>query len=199
VDEIAPGILHWSARHPRIRVRVHSAYVVPARALIDPLVPEEGLEAFAGLPRPEVVLLTNRHHFRHSDRFAQAFGCPVRASEPSMADLGDRGVEAFAFGAEVAPGVTALEIGAICPDEAALHVAHGDGALAVADGLVRWRGRLGFVPDRLLGGDAEGVKAGLRAAYRRVAGEHAFDALLLAHGEPLASGARAAVLAFAGD
>lgn len=199
MNEIAPGILHWSARHPRIGVRVHSAYVVPARALIDPLLPEEGLDAFAGLPRPEVVLLTNRHHFRHSDRFAEAFGCPVRASEPSMGDLEDRGVEAFAFGAEVAPGVTALEVGAICPDEAALHVAHGAGTLAVADGLVRWRGELGFVPDHLLGDDPESVKAGLRAAYRRVARDHEFDTLLLAHGDPIASGARAAVRSFAGD
>jgi hypothetical protein len=199
VDEIAPGILHWSARHPRIGVRVHSAYVVPARALIDPLLPEEGLDAFAELPRPEVVLLTNRHHFRHSDRFAEAFGCPVRASEPSMGDLEDRGVEAFTFGAEVAPGITALEVGSICPDETALHVAHGAGALAVADGLVRWRGELRFVPDHLLGDDPEGVRAGLRAAYARVADDHEFDTLLLAHGDPVATGARAAVRSFAGD
>ena len=98
MQEIAPGIHHWTARHPVIRTRVHSAYVEPARALIDPLLPEEGLAAFEGLARPEVVLLTNRHHYRHSDRFSEAFGCVVRASAAGMHEFEgtERRVEPFA-------------------------------------------------------------------------------------------------------
>ena len=78
------------------------------------------------------------------------------------------------------------EVGAICPDECALHIAAGPGALACADGVVRWRegDPLGFVPDGLIGDDPEAVKAGLRAAYARIADELEFDALLLAHGGP---------------
>ena len=57
---------------------------------------------------------------------------------------------------------------------------------------MRWRegDGLGFVPDGLLGDDPEGVKAGLRAAYARIADELEFEALLLAHGGPMASGGR---------
>ena len=80
------------------------------------------------------------------------------------------------------------EVGAICPDECALHIAAGPGVLACADGVVRWRegDPLGFVPDGLLGDDPEAVKDGLRAAYARIADELDFDALLLAHGGPVA-------------
>ena len=91
------------------------------------------------------------------------------------------------------------EVGAICPDECALYIADAPGTLACADGVVRWRegDPLGFVPDDLLGDDPEGVKAGLRAAYARIADELEFEALLLAHGGPMATGGRQALAAFA--
>lgn len=199
MEEIVPGVHHWTATHPSIHMRVHSAYVAPARALIDPLVPDEGLAAFEGLARPEVVLLTNRHHYRHSDRFAEAFGCRVRASAPGMHEFEgtDRVVEPFAWGEEVAPGIVAHEVGVLCPDESALHIAVGSGVLAVADGAVRFGGPdLGFVPDHLLGDEPEEIKRGLRASYARLL-ELDFDALLLAHGEPIAAGAKDALRAFA--
>jgi hypothetical protein len=195
MDEILPGIHHWTAFRDTIGMRVHSYYVEPARALIDPLVPEEGLEAFDGLAAPERVLLTNRHHFRHSDRFREAFGCEVLASAPGMHDLEGRGVTPFEFGEEVAPGVTAVEIGVICPDETALHVADA-GAVAFADGLIREGGTLGFVPDVLLGDEPERVRAGLAERFRALAREREFDALLFAHGEPLPRGGKAALRGF---
>jgi hypothetical protein len=198
MEQIAPGIHHWTAEHPTIHARVHSAYIEPARALIDPLLPEEGLAAFDGLPRPEVVLLTNRHHYRHSDRFAEAFGCVVRASAPGMHEFEGSGrqVEPFAWGEHVAPGIVAREVGVLCPDESALHIAHGGGVVAVADGVIRSRGELGFVPDHLLGDDPEAIKQGLRGAYARLL-DLDFDTLLLAHGEPVAGGAKDALRAFA--
>ena len=39
----------------------------------------------------------------------------------------------FAFGDELAPGVRALEVGVLCPEETALHIAVGDGFLIVKD------------------------------------------------------------------
>jgi hypothetical protein len=200
MDQIAPGIHHWTAIHPNTRMRSHSAYVEPARALIDPLLPEDGLRAFAEMPRPEVVILTNRHHYRHSERFVQAFGCVVRASAPGMHEFAgsERRVEPFAWGDEVAPGIVAHEVGVLCPDESALHIAHGGGALAVADGVIGIRdGGLGFFPDHLLGEDPETVRRGLRESYGRLVELLDFDTLLLAHGEPLAGGGKDALRAFA--
>ena len=82
--------------------------------------------------------------------------------------------------------MTAVEVGGIAPDEGALHIDHGDGAVAIADGVIRGPGGgpLGFVPDGLMGDDPETVKAGLRDSFRGLL-ERDFDTLLLAHGEPV--------------
>jgi hypothetical protein len=134
-------------------------------------------------------VLTNRHHYRHSDRFQAEFGCTVLASDPGLHEFGDdRPVQGFAFGDELADGITALEVGSICPDESALHIELGDGFLAVADGVVNYDG-LRFVPDNLIGDDPEGVKEGLRAAYRRLC-ELEFDGLMCAHGDPIPTAGR---------
>jgi hypothetical protein len=112
---------------------------------------------------------------------------------------GGPAVQGFRWGDELAPGITAQEVGVLCPEESALYIEGGGGALSVADGVVEWPGRSGlsFVPDGLLGDDAEDVKDGLRAAYRRLADELEFDTLLMAHGNPVAGGAREALRAFA--
>jgi hypothetical protein len=108
----------------------------------------------------------------------------------------EREVEPFAWGEEVAPGIVAHEVGVLCPDESALHIRHGAGALAVADGVVRFRSAdLGFVPDHLLGDDPQAIRRGLRASYARLL-DLDFDALLLAHGEPFAHGGKDALRAF---
>jgi hypothetical protein len=198
MEEILPGIHHWTALHPRIKQRVSSYYVEPAGILIDPMAPKDGLRFFEELDLPpQQVVLTNRHHYRESDRFREAFGCVVRASEPGLHEFEGTGreVEGFSFGEEVAPGVTAVEIGAICPDETALHIAVGDGAVAFADGLVRPRGGpLGFVPDYLMD-DPPATRQGLLDSFRGLL-ERDFDALLFAHGDPLTSGGRSALSDF---
>jgi hypothetical protein len=200
VQELFEGLHHWTAYHDGIRQRVSSYYVEPARALIDPMVPDGGLEWFERHATPERILLTNRHHYRHSARYAEAFGCSIHASAPGMHEFTDapHPVEPFEPGDQPAPGITALEVGAICPDETALHIAHGAGAMAFADGLVRpGGGRLGFVPDFLMGDDPVAVKEGLRRAFRALL-DREFDALLFAHGTPLVGGGRRALEEFVG-
>lgn len=197
--EILPGIHHWTAFHEGIRQPVSSHYVAPARSLIDPMVPEEGLRWLDEIaPAPEQILLSNRHHFRHSQRFVDALGCPVRCSRPGLHEFeGGAQVEAFDFGDELAPGITALEVGVICPDETAFHIALGEGALLFADGLIRpAEAPLCFVPDFLMGDDPEGVKRGLRESFRRLL-DRDFDHLLFAHGEPLVGGGMTALREFA--
>ncbi len=196
MHEILPGIHHWTAIHPRIRQPVSSYYVEEAQVLIDPLVPREGLDWFEHRP-PQQIVLTNRHHYRQSDRFVEAFGCIVRCSEPGLHEFeGGPDVEGFAFGEELARGITAVEVDAICPDETALHIAIGDGAIALADALTRpGDGSLTFVPDFLMGDDPGGVKAGLRDSLRDLL-ELQFDSLLFAHGEPLVGGGKRAMRAF---
>ncbi|MBS1870393.1 MAG: hypothetical protein JSS99_12105 [Actinobacteria bacterium] len=200
MDELAPGLWHWTAFRDTIGRTVHSAYHEPSRTLIDPMLPGEGLDWFAEHGPPERIVLVNRHHLRHAPRFVERFGCTVHCHEAGLWDLHDAPVpvQGFRFGDELAPGVVAHRVAAICPEEAALHLAGGGGALAVADGVIRDDdGQLAFVPDFLLGADPEGVKRGLAAAYLALAETLEFDVLLLAHGDPQVGGAREALRAFA--
>jgi hypothetical protein len=197
MDEILPGVLHWTAFHEGIGLDVSSYYVVDAATLLDPMIPAGRLDELRESEKqPERIVLTNRHHYRHSDRYVQEFGCTVMCHEAGLHEFGEGAeVEGFRFGDELAPGIVALEVDAICPEETALHIDAGGGALAFADGLVRWGDRLGFVPDGLLGDDPEAVKQGLREAYRSLL-EREFDSLLFAHGLPIVGGGRRALEQF---
>ena len=165
--------------------------------VLDPILPEDGLDAFADAP-PEHVLLTNRHHDRHAWDYVERFGATVHCVRQGLHELEGRGeVTPFDFGDELPGGITAHEVGVICPDETALHIP-ARGALACADGVVRWPGQDGLtvVPDQFLD-DPEETKAGLRAAYARLAETLEFDHLLLAHGDPVVGGGRDALREFA--
>lgn len=190
MQEIVPGIFHWTALHPRIQVYVSSYYLPEERVLFDPMKPSEGLEWFSDVGVPQAILLTNRHHWRQAGAFVDAFGCSVHAPRSGLHEFtrGER-VEPYDPGDVLPGGVVAHEVGAICPDESALLVERRR-ALACADGIVRFRGEeIGFVPDHLMGDDPEAVKAGLRRAYARLA-DLDVDHLLLAHGAPVIGGAR---------
>jgi hypothetical protein len=187
MDEILPGVHHWTATDEGMRMPVHSYYVEPAGVLIDPMVPDDGLGAFEGFGiQPQQVLLTNHRHFRHSDRFREAFSCVVRAEVDAMDALRDRDVQPFWDGDEVAPGVTAVRIGvADNRDETALYVSHADGAIAFGDALVHPSTAvpLAFPSDDWLGDHPDRARNALRSAFSGLLLRD-FDSLLFAHGDP---------------
>jgi hypothetical protein len=201
VREIVPGIHHWEAPHPRIKIPVSSYWVEPAATLLDPIMPEDGdLGWLSDLDRrPEQILLTNRHHYRSSDEFSAALGgVPVRASRPGMHEFeGGPEVEPFDFGDELAPGVTAIEVGGICPDDTALHIDLAGGTVALADAIVTppAGGPLTFVPDQLMG-DPERDRQALRESLRSLVDRYDFENVLLAHGRPVVGGGRQALRDF---
>ncbi len=183
MQEIAPGLWHWTALRESIGNEVSSYYLAEERVAIDPMLPPERPDWF----QPEQVILTCRHH----DRDAWQLGCAVWVVEQGGHELEGRGeFRTFAWGDELPGGVIACEVDALSPDETALHIpAHR--ALAIGDGIVRWEGVEGltFVPDFLMD-DPEQTRAGLRDAYRRLLGELEFDHLLLAHGDPVVGDAK---------
>ncbi len=196
MDEIAPDLWHWTARHPHIGAEVSSYYLADARVLIDPLTPPDGIDALARLGAPEHVVLSNRHHDRDAWRLREEFGCTVHCIRNGLHELDGRGpVAPFDFGDELPGGIVVHEVDAICSDETALQIV-GKRALVCADGVVRWPGvdELTFVPDSLMD-DPERTKRGLIDAYTRLL-ELDFDLLLLAHGEPVTSGGKDALRAF---
>ena len=198
MHEVLPGVLHWTTHHEGIGTEVHSHFAVEAAALIDPCRPEGGVEEVARYGRPDRILLSNRHHLRHSEEFAAEFGCPIRCHEAGLHEFGDGpDVQPFRFGDEVAPGITALEVG-LSQEDTVFRLSAGPGhccyqrpdprprrSARVRPGLARWA----TTP--------KGVKAGLRASLRPLVDED-FDALLFAHGDPMPTGGHAALRAFAG-
>jgi hypothetical protein len=196
MKEIAPGIWHWKARHPKIRIDVSSYFLSEPALLLDPLAPDGVPERLEELGPPSEILLTNRHHYRDCQKLHERFGCPIRAPRPGMHEFdGGEPVEPYDFGESLADGaVSAHEVDAICPDEAALYFPSLR-TLAVADGVINYIG-LGFVPDQYLD-EPEQTKRGLKSAYRGLAAELDFDNLLLAHGDPVIGGARNELRRFA--
>ena len=197
--EIAPGLWHWTAPRESIGADVSSYYLEGERVQIDPMIPPEGLEWFEQHSAPEHAILTNRHHDRDSWRLREAFGTTIHCIRNGVYELEGRGpVEPFDFGDELPGGISVHEIGAICPDETALHIPRHR-ALACADGVVRRGGGNGleFVPDFLLD-EPKQTKERLRDAYRGLL-ELDFDLLLLAHGDPVVGDAHDALRAFVDD
>jgi len=194
--EVLPGVFHWTTRHPRIHIDVSSYWLDRAGVAIDPLVPSErGLEWFAErTSSPKAILLSNRHHYRDSARFVEAFGCSVHCNRAGLHEFSHgEAVQGFEPGDTLPGGVLACEVGGICPDETALYLPE-QRAVALADGVVRGRqgSPPGFVPDSLMD-DPPDTKRALLAAYARLLDQLDFEHLLLAHGDPLIGDGRVAL------
>ncbi len=197
MEEILSGIFHWTQAHPKIKIEVSSYYLQPERVLIDPLIPDEGLEWFANHP-PENIYMSIRHHYRHCGEFRNEYGCMVWCVEEGLHEFTDgERVQPFHFGDTLPGNVKAIEIGSICPDEGALYISREGGCIVLADGCIRMKGGpLQFVPDSLLGDDPAAVKKGLIAAYSRLVEEYDFAHLFLSHGGPIIGDGRAQLEAF---
>ncbi len=200
MQEILPGVYHWTARHPHIHSEVSSYWLEGSGVVFDPLEPPDvGLDWFAARTvAPMAVVLSNRHHLRHAARFSERFGCPVLCNRAGLHEFGDEQtlVAGFDVGQRLPGGVSPHEMGAICPDDTALYLPDAR-ALLLADGVVRGgpyggSGPLGWVPDSLMD-DPPQTKAGLLASCRRLLAEPGldFDHLLLAHGGPVVGDGRA--------
>jgi hypothetical protein len=199
MEEIAPGIWHWTTKHPKIGVDVSSYLLEPEGVVLDPMVPEEGIEWFAEHGPPSHVVLTNRHHDRDAAQFVDAYGTTVHVVREGLHEYEDKdlAVEAFDFGDELPGGLKAHEVGVICPDEAAVEIPRAN-AVAIADGAMNYTGgELHFVPDEYIGDDPDAIKAGLREAYARLADDVEPEILLIAHGAPVVGGGADALRRFA--
>ena len=195
MQEVIPGVVRWTARHPKIGMDVNSHLVLGSGTLIDPQLPPEGVAALSGRTIERIVL-SCRHHLRDSERVVAEFGCPILAHESGLHEFeGGPAVEGFAFGDPLAEDVTALEMDAISPDDTVLRIDQGGGALLFADAVINY-GNPGFVPDQLIGDDPEGVKQQVRARAQDLLSEP-FEHLLFAHGEPRLGDGRDALREFA--
>lgn len=197
MEEILPGVFHWSTYHPGIETEVSSYWIDAAGVLVDPLIPAEvGLEWFAGRPAPpQTIVLCNRHHYRDSTGFVERFGTTVHAPRAGMYEFTHgEPVVPFDPGDAFAGDLTVHEVGCICADDTALHLPKSR-AIVLADGVIRGGSDLdarpiGFVPDEYMDDPAE-TKRGLLEAFTRLLGELEFEHVLLTHGGPIIGTGRA--------
>ena len=182
MEEIAPGIRHWTAEHPNLGIQVSSYWLPRLRALLDPIaVPDE-------VDDVEEIVLSNRHHRRDALRAAARLGARVRAPRAGMHEYADAEsaapIEPYDFEQPVAGGaITPYRVTALWPDDCVLHIP-SLAALAVADAVTNYSGELEFVPERYMD-DPEAEKRGLREGLSRFAEKLDFEHLLLAHGTPI--------------
>jgi hypothetical protein len=199
MNEIAPGIFHWTAHHENIGMRVSSYYVEPAGVVIDPMLPDDGLDVFEGHEPPRQALLTTRHHYRACAEFASEYpGLVVSCSSAGLHEFSgtDREVQGFDDGDEVAPGIVVAATNGISPDDVTFLIDHGGGALSFGDGLAHFGGAVGFVPDEYMD-EPPVTKQKLVGAYRGLLErDFDFEHLLFAHGEPLLGKGRSALSSF---
>jgi hypothetical protein len=191
VDEIAPGIRHWKATHPNLGVDVSAYWLPDLKLLLDPIaVPDE-------VDDVDCILLSCRHHTRDSLAAAERLGATVHAPRSGMHDYpDDTPIRPYDFGDPLVGGaVIPHQVGGLSPDETALHIPTVN-ALSIADGAIRYGEELDFVPDRYMD-DPEKDKADLKRGFGELADQLQFDVLLVAHGDPIPSGGRQALRAFA--
>lgn len=197
MDEILPGIWHWTTPNPSIGGRLVSSYWLDqSGVLIDPLLSEEaGIGWFESRPtQPQAVVLSNRHHYRDAGRIHEHFGCPVHVPNAGLHEFGDRPhVVGYQPGDELPGELVPFVIGSLSPDEDGLFLQSAS-AIWVGDTLVRSatdrESRLGWVTDSLMD-DPERTKDGLLQAFAEVLADHEFDHVMLAHGLPLIGNGRA--------
>jgi glyoxylase-like metal-dependent hydrolase (beta-lactamase superfamily II) len=197
MNEIVPGVFHWTAMHPKLGFPVSSYFIAESGTVLDPTVPpDEGLDWFQGDLVVQHLALTNRHHDRDAKAYCDRFEVsPVLVPESGLHEFTDKDLEVRGYlpGDEIITGILVHEVGAICPDDMALEI-RSAGALAMADGLVHFEDGVRFVRDSYMD-DAPETKRALAQSLEQLL-DVDFDTLLFAHGEPIVGDGKQALRDF---
>jgi glyoxylase-like metal-dependent hydrolase (beta-lactamase superfamily II) len=190
--EILPGILTWPWFSTRFGYDFHGFMVrrPDGNLCIDPVEPTD--DDLAALAREGVahILLTNRNHYRAAARLRERTSARVAVHAADADFVRDKGVpvdDLLVPGHRIGP-FTVLHVAGKSPGEVAFHWPEKR-LLIVGDACIgNPPGRLSLLPNAVMDMPAE-----LRHSLGRVAAEVDFDTLLLADGESILGGARAAL------
>ena len=192
MHEIAPGIVHWTANHPKHGLEVSSYWLPDLKVLLDPLeVPEE-------VDGVDLIVLSNRHHDRGMLPAHERFGASIRAPRVGMHEFGDGDpIDPYDFEEPLAGGaITPYQVTELWPDDCVLHIPSVK-ALAIADAVMNYGDELDFVPEKYMD-DPDAEKRGIRDGLARLADDLDFEHLLVAHGTPITGKGRERLREFAG-
>ncbi len=195
MQEIVPGIWTWHVHDTDRDLDFNGWYVHAgdAAVVIDPPPASEGvLKQIAELGRPEVVLLTNKHHSRASARFREVFDCPIHVHENDAKLMDQPPQGTFRHGDVLPCGLLAVTLPhGKTPGETAFLFRGEVPALIVGDAVIgKPAGTLSMLPPEKFS-DPAAAKEGLAVLLDRD-----FEALLLGDGQSFLQGGRQALEAF---
>jgi hypothetical protein len=205
VRELAPGLLHWTARHPEWHpegfgdeVGSFALETDDALLLVDPLTDDALVEELGRLAggRPVHILITVDYHVRSAATLARRLGAHVWGP-PSAAErlAGEVAFAELAPGAPGPAGATAVHVESEVPGERPLWLP-SHGAIAFGDTIVRTPGG-----ELRLWGQHPPGEEDLRVYRERLAPTFAalldlpVRAVLVTHGEPVTEDAAATLRA----
>ena len=180
MEELTPGIRHWSGPHPNIGREVSSYWLPDLKVLLDPLaVPDEVEEI-------DEIILSNRHHRRSAFEARERFDAVLRVPRTGMDDYSPSDpVQPYEYGEELAGGaITPHLVTELWPDDGVLHIPSLE-ALEIADTVLHYGAELELVPDNLMGDDPEADRKEILSGLARLCAELDFKHLLFAHGTPI--------------
>ena len=186
LEQPVPGVWWWSGYSPEHRVDLGSHAVVTPEGwvILDPIPLEpaamDRLLAALG-PGPGTILLTNANHARDTAAWQARLRCPAYGPQELATELPD--LRPLPPGGCPLPGWESWPLDGGAPGETAF--ARADRSLVVfGDAVVNLPGRgLERLPDKYCTDPAR-LRRSLQEALRRD-----FDVALVAHGDPLTSGA----------
>src|SRR5687768_2267058 len=145
MQELTPGIRHWTAVHPNLGMEVSSYWLPTLSVLLDPLAVPADVEGV------EEIVPSTRHHRRDAVEARERLGAVVRVPRIGLHEFAeDDPVETYEFGEPFAGGaITAYHVTELWPDDGALHIPSLD-ALALADTVTRDGDELALMPDRYM-------------------------------------------------
>lgn len=196
VQQILPGVWHWTAPHPNLRdFAVSSYWLDEVRILVDPLIGPSERDWFSGLGlTPDAIVLTNHHHYRSSAELSDRYGAAIHAPQASVhLYRGGERVTGYGAGDELAAGLVAVDLGARSANDCGLYFERAR-ALWPADTIVRApddpADPIGWVIDAFFE-DPAASKSELLTVFTRILSDTDFEHLMPAHGLPLIGNGRA--------
>lgn len=190
VEEVVPGIFHWSVANPNIGGGTSSSHAVRTDSgesvLIDPVpLADEALEILAPV---RAIVLTAACHQRAAWRYRQRFGAPVHLPRGSR-ETDEEPDEHYAAGDVLPGGLEAVHVPGPEEPHFALLLSRDPAVLFCPDLLMVDDGDLVFVP-----GEYHEDPNETRRSVERLL-DLDFTILCLDHGPPLTHDPKAAIRA----
>ncbi|MFI5350168.1 MAG: MBL fold metallo-hydrolase [Elusimicrobiota bacterium] len=189
---LAEGVFMWSRfnSEKRFNFNGHILKTSTGTVIVDPveLTEEDLLYSDAAGLKPDALVITNRNHLRSREQVLARWKIPVVLHEAEVSEAGvhvDRtvkdGDEVHGLRVVHVPGKSPGEIGLFWPERR---------VLLLGDALIAPYGKIKTVPDEKMDDPAR-----LRASLDKLKAL-GYDLLLVGDGDPVMTGAKAAVEAF---